>query len=597
MSKLRCLSLGLVLLALGPVACKKTVTAPRVEGLQSTPPEKNHQALAATVSMRSPEGLVARAADVSAVLGLPTTAADIRTMVLARNNVPAEQVEQLDLSKPVALAFVARDTKGPKGDPHVAIVVSARNAEAATKFVASLGTELSRKENAREIKRATGETMWIVVRAETLVLAETLEGLVAAGGHAIGARDSAKEDLKVSFFPEGFAAVEQVELKTMMESLRKSFVEGAVADASVKGGNPEATRQYMDSTFGVYSDIVLDTRAADLVLTVDDRDGVRLQARIHAKKGSPLEKRVAVREPATLDPAVASGPPPAMIGAFNLSPYVIDTYVTAFVNIAKNANLKEIPSEKLVREVFNSLPTTQSFRMHNDGNRPSMLLIGQKKGLKAEPTFKIMNEFFSSGFVDALIKSGGATDVPTASWKSKDTSALFSLTYPKQPKTEMGRTINTMVSTIFGEPRISIAYDIRDETMIMSNEPGASARIEKARDSRSAELSPEMKELVDETRGMEGFLSLDILALVKLGASAASAVEPSAGQVGAMMNFIPGLDKLRVPIIFGYRGGEALFVDMHIPMRTMRSVGSILGPLRGMGLGGGSPGGALEPGP
>jgi len=31
-------------------------------------------------------------------------------------------------------------------------------------------------------------------------------------------------------------------------------------------------------------------------------------------------------------------------------------------------------------------------------------------------------------------------------------------------------------------------------------------------------------------------------------------------------------------------------------MRTVRSVGSILGPLRGMGLGG-PPGGALDPGP
>jgi hypothetical protein len=596
MSKLRCLSLGFTLLLLVPVGCKKTVTAPRVEGLQFTAPEKNHQALAVTVSMRSPEGLIARAADVSAALGLPTTAADIRTMALARSDVPVALLEPLDLSRPVAMVFVARDTKSPKGDPHAAVALSARSADAANKFIAALGTELSRKENAREIKRANGEKIWVVARQETLVLSETLEGLIAAGAHAIATRDSAKEDLRISFFPDGLAASAQADLKTKLAELRKEFVESAVGQASAQGGNPEAMRKYMDATFSMYSDWVLETRVGDLVLSVDDRDGVRLQGRVHAKKGTPLEKRFAENNPATLDPAIANGSNPALIGAYNLAPQWIDSYVTMFSGLVGSMNLKDAPSETVLRDFFNTMPRAMSVRMDSDGKRPAISMIGRKKGLQAEPTFKGWAQFLGSGFMDTLLKAGGAPDVPSISWQSKDTAGVFAATYPKKPKSEMGRQINKMVTAIFGEPRIAVTCDIRNEIMAISNEPGSRARIEKMHASLSAPLSPEIKELVDETRGMEGFMSVDILAMVKMVTTSAGALDPSAAQVGAMMNFIPGLDKLPVPIIFGYRGGEALVLDMHIPMRTVRSVGSILGPLRGMGIGG-PPGGALEPGP
>ena len=102
----------------------------------------------------------------------------------------------------------------------------------------------------------------------------------------------------------------------------------------------------------------------------------------------------------------------------------------------------------------------------------------------------------------------------------------------------------------------------------------------------AAGVNADMQQVLNETKGREGFIYVDVFRLLRPALATAAKTEPSLAQANMVLGFIPGVDKLRVPVIASYVGGKQLTLDLAVPYRTLQNVSALLGPLLGLGLGG-----------
>ena len=83
-----------------------------------------------------------------------------------------------------------------------------------------------------------------------------------------------------------------------------------------------------------------------------------------------------------------------------------------------------------------------------------------------------------------------------------------------------------------------------------------------------------MRTALDETRGRDGLVYLDVLGV--LGPITSTSRGPEARLVQGLLA-MPGMSTRKLPLWVSFFGGAALEVDLRVPLETLTSASGILG--------------------
>jgi hypothetical protein len=121
---------------------------------------------------------------------------------------------------------------------------------------------------------------------------------------------------------------------------------------------------------------------------------------------------------------------------------------------------------------------------------------------------------------------------------------------------------------------------------LAATEPGARARLDRLSGTGTPAGTPDpaLATALAAAKGADGFGYLDIWAMLRptLGALAADAGQ--APMLG-MLNAMPGLATLKLPIVMSYRGGDALDAELRVPLSTLENAAAVVRPFLGGGPG------------
>ena len=149
---------------------------------------------------------------------------------------------------------------------------------------------------------------------------------------------------------------------------------------------------------------------------------------------------------------------------------------------------------------------------------------------------------------------------------------------------------------VFGGDKLSYLIAVAAGKLYGLMGPQADSELVRLSTSAPKGVDPDVQQLLNEMKGREGFAYMDIFGFVRPVLTNMAKSEPSLAQANAMLSFIPGVEKLRIPMMMSYVGGSELTVDWFIPLRAFENVATIARPLMGLAGGGGPTGGALAPG-
>ncbi len=588
----RCaLAAVLCLGALQP-ACKKNVTTPPVATTPFVSPQDNQRQLVANVSVRGIEGSIATLSAMSKDLRLPFGAEDLRAMLMARTGLPESLVQHLDLSAPMGFAVVGRQ-KGTS--PFTAAAMAAKSKKDAKAFVAALGTKLREEKGAVAVRSANGSEMWIYVDDTLLVGSDSLEGLRAAGGHAMASRRAPAEDIVARFFPEAYAQTEGTDLKTALRDLRMDIMAEVRRNAGASPLPPEALETLMGAAVDAFVDPLVDTQAIDVALAFDSTLGVRLLSHMLPKPQTALAKSFGVVKPYTVDGALLSAPLPAGLFAVTYGPDTIRRYQQALQKLAGI----NVPGVKAMvaglQTLAASLTGSQSGRFGFDKGLEHTLIAPLNAGVTGETTMGAVENLLGPAGLGTLVRethrqNAMATPLgtpappePKMTWQRQGLKGRLDIT---APATNSRRT-DAAVFEMLGGDHLGYSVMVSGQRLLMTSSPRGDAHLAQFANATATSASdPQMQQVLKETAGREGFVYMDLFQLLRPALATAAKKEPSLAQANAMLAFIPGVDKLRVPLIASYVGGPQLTMELAVPYRTLKNVSALLGPLLGMGLGG-----------
>lgn len=608
--------LGVAMAVAGTSGCKKNVTTPPVATTPLLPAQETQTHLNATFTLRSLEGSLGAAGALAQSLGLPFGANELRTMLLAKSGLPESLLAHLDLSQPLGIAVIGRQ-KGTS--PYTAAAVMAKSPEAAASFVDASGTKIGEDKGAIHVRGVTGSDLWFYRDGALLVGSDTLEGLRTAGAHAMGSRHGHGEDLLVNLFPEAMARAEGTTLRAALDKARSDVLEVLRRDADKTGQLVplEALERMVSSLFDAYAAPLADARQVDMAVSLDASRGLRLISRLHPAAGSPLAKSVGTVVPYVLEPAFKRQPPPAALFSGTYTAQTLERFRQAMdaLGEVKLAGVKEVARGASALLAASQGQQSISFSMDKGFQYASVVEL--KPGTDPEALMGALDEALGPAGLGALMKEASkqaekeardaaaagkgrtkaaALEFPRLTWKRQGLRGRLEMTLPRTARSAPARAREDMVlkQVLGGESLVYTVALTPGRMVVVSGIDGESQLAALLSGDGAGGVDPEVQRVLDETKNREGFLYVDLFRMLRPMLTAAAAVEPSLNQANTLLSFIPGIDKLRLPLISSYVGGEAFTMDLFVPRRTFENLATILRPLMGMGLGGS--GGALAPG-
>jgi hypothetical protein len=592
--------LGVALLALLPAltSCKKNLTTPPVPRVLA--PEAQHRdLLVATVTLRSVENTLVAAGEVATEAQLPFDAGQLRVLIIARSGVPEALLGKLDLHQPLGMAFIGR---GKGNSPFSAAAATAKSANDAKQLITTLGQKVSEKQGATQVKTSEGTDMWILAEENVLVASDSFEGLVAAGAHALAARQVKGDDLEVLLYPEAMARADGTDLETALANFKAGMIEETRKNARTKKPalmEEDAAVAYMSAMLDFYFDFARQSEAIGVSLAVGKDRGLVLRGALRPRNGSELARRIKTPTPYKLAPSMTEGPPPVMLSASHIAPWMVEPYEKMLAALEGS----KVPGIRPM--VQGGLGLMRAMRGHVSG-RVNLDAKGFEYSWVADVSAETKPDDLMASIEKTLGPDGMGTMFKTLEKSPQPGNPGLAYKFSRKgdtARTEMKFKFSKKdvkeaeaLRAFLGSDGLTFVTRVSDGKLLFTTEPGADARLTALGATAPTTVHPEMQQVLDETRGEEGFFYVDLLGFIRQAATTIGKSDPSAAQASAMLSFLPGIDKLRVPLLFTFRGGDQLTAQMKIPMRTFKGVGTVAGPLLGAGMGQGM-GGALAPAP
>jgi hypothetical protein len=590
-------------LILGSAAgCKKTVmnTTPTVVSAPSIfkPAPETQNKVVASISISGLEGTLAKVGTLSSKLGLPFGTEQLRQMLIAQSGLPPALLAHLDLAQPVGSAMIGREKDK---SPFTAVAAAAKSAKDAVSFIAEMGTKVGEDKGAIHVKMADGSEQWVYAAGLVLVGSDSLEGLQAAGAQAMAARQTKGEDFVATVFPSAIAMSQGTELRKALTDGRAALM-AAVREQSAKTPSPmpvDVTEKLLAALLDPYIDQLADTQSVDLAMAVDPAVGLKFLGRIHPIAGSKFSKSISKVIPYEVDPALAAAPLKAGFFAIRYSPEMLTTYGEALSALGEMSlpGLKALAhgSQTLIKALSGHTSGTFTF----DGGMNYNFVAPLLPETDPNAVMAAADELFGPQGMGALIKEsakqlpkGSKLKIPQVSWKRQGLKGRveFPMSFGLGTKEEK------QMRMLFGGDKLSYLIAVAGGKLYGIMGPQADADLVSLSTTTAKGVDPDVQQVLNETKGREGFAYMDIFGFVRPIMASMAKTEPSLAQANAMLSFIPGVEKLRVPMIMSYVGGNELTGEWFIPLRAFENVATIVRPLMGMAGGGGDTGGALAPG-
>lgn len=575
-----------LLLALWLVpACQKKPNAPAAGSTLFKPASETQPQLLSTIALRGLEGTVGTLGRMAQNLGLPFGEDDLRAMLLARSGVPEGLIESLDLSAPVGVAAVGQKNASALR----AAAAQAKSAEAARAFASALGSKVGEQEGAIALRTADGKSYWLHIDGALLVGSETLEGLRAAGPHALAARQAPREDLEFRLFPEALAASDGTDLASSLRQLRADLLDRLRAGGAAGPFPAAALEPLVGAVFDAFLEPALETQRLDLGLEVNEKVGVTLLTRMVPKPGTKLARSLEDGRPYELDPAFKASPLPAGLFAVTYGDEVVDRYRKALRQMAQTKIAGIDVMVAGLEGLVDVLGTSHSGTFGFAGGPEHTLIARLKSGAEPKRALDALEKVLGPAGLGAVVsQSQGPDGGARLAWKREGMGARMDLTVPGSgaPRTEAA-----ILEALSGN-HISYTARIAGDRLLMTSSPRGAAHLEPLMSpTKASGVDPELQQVLDETRGREGFIHADLFRLIRPALASASRREPSLAQANAVLSFLPGVEKVRMPVVVSWGGGAKFTTELLVPYRTLENVATLLRPLLGMGMGG-----ALVPG-
>jgi hypothetical protein len=549
-----------------------------VEGIRSA--NDARPGLLASVSVAPLDRITGDVDGLSGALGLPFAGKDLLTMLAAQHQLDAASAANIDTGQPMGLAFVAPPSKN--GEPLQAMVLSARGEDGAARLMAALG-KAEKQRGAQKITRGDGSVIWATARGATIFASSSLEGLAAAGALALEAQRPPANDVVVSMFPDAFARWRGTDVRSAVTAFRKQLIDEQL-EAARRRGAPvpgPAERLMYETTIDLFLDPLGETAAGAFTLDLDAHKGLRFGLRLEPRPGSAFAKRIAAPTPYAVDPALfgaGGGDPIAGLWALGPSPFWLEVYDNVFQAQAR-AGLRgaaEVSQRYRAVRPYLTGAGSGAIRQHggvlaNDAvvalNAPSAAVLDAIAALAS-----------SRGFLDLLGEIYGRSTPRVNARRERDTLRT-ELAFPVRDRPgDPGTALRAM----FGSPTLSTLATVAGGRLLLATEPAAAGRLSALAAPRPQAPPPDLASALDETRGRDGFLYLEIWGLVQ--PALALAASPAEAQAINMMMRMPGFSGLRLPVVMSYRGGATLTADMSIPLGTLRNAANVARPFLGAAL-------------
>ena len=596
------LAVTTALLALAACDRIKQKTASAPPQVQLTPAAAARAKLVAEIVVPSVERTLGNVEAVAKRLGLPFSAADLKTMLMARSKVGASALDRIDFSKPVVVAVFLATKKG----------ATAESAEAALTFepkpgfsgpgglqklVAGLGqvTETSgdavrfRPGDAGAGGGGAGNSAWLVERGGVVCGSDSLEELVAGCGLAMEARKSAASDVRVALIPEAIARANGTTLKDALAKARQELAAQQAKAQTLPGADPKMqanAAKLAESMVGWMFDAVADTGEAHIALSLDAGKGLSTDFEVVPKPGTGLARTVAARHPYEIHPALAGGAPGALwtMGDTTLSRTIFNSMRGPLLELV-TPEAERAKASATIDALFDALSGPFSARFgFEQGSKLSLaydVVYTMKPGTDGKKVLADLESTMKAPWLAHIfdVAFQGMMKVKLTAKREGETLAMAVVADTKKLPKEMKSELKWL--PLFDGAPLEARTTVAGDKLVMSLGSGTKARLAALlAGGAAAPPSGDLAAALAESKGADALYYTDLAAMLKpffaLAATGAVGTKGSPDNMKAtMMGRQVGtmLANAHLAMWGSYRGGTTATVSGRIPMSTMESIG------------------------
>jgi hypothetical protein len=476
--------------------------------------------------------------------------------------------DRLESGAPVAVVWVLQGKDKTKG---YCAALTFKDDELARRTLDDLGSPGAQRGGMFERKVPDADSVWAATKGRTLLVANSPDALLAAGGLAQAAQVAPKDgQLVLSVLPKALAKASGQSNEQIVARISAALAEAA-HPATVK--TSEGVQRMMVGLAESLTKMALDTADLRLVFEVGPKEGVLVRADVVPAPGTDLAARIAHRSPYVFDerlPIRDDGTMALALG--DLSPWFMP-FAQAFeaTGPAGQAMRKELTQwfgmvgdiSCVVEPVAAGLTSLCSSSL-KPGVDPKLAVDGAVALLTAQNAWEAELE----GRKAAPLKIKRKKDTVEVAKKLQNADAT---TLAMAKALAGGDTVKTVIAVKSGRLVQGTGSEAADFVLHY----GAVAKVEHA---------PIVSATLASTKGMEGVASVDVIAvLMRLFGKNKNL---PGNQMASMAGSLPGVSEMKAPFVFDLRTGEALIGEFRIPLATLDSTGKVVqGLLGGPGAG------------
>lgn len=552
--------------------------------LALAPADSTRARLLGTLTVPSLEGTVDKAATLARNLGLPFGAADVRSLLLARTGLPVDVLDQADLRRPIGVAFLAPEAartgagKTPaNAEAFTAAALTPRSADSAAKLIGALGTKVATRGDATQVRRPDGTLLWILPRGSLLIGSGSLEGLLAAGAHALEASRAASDDVQLRVFPDAWAAAEGTTVREALARVRQDIVTPPPGSARRMSAGAAAS---VAASWDALADFLADAQEGEAGLRVDTARGISLVMRGRPRDRSALAQTLASLQPYAPDATLLSGPAPdlAWVSGANDAWAV---FVRRYLDGLTRAGLASAgPARAAAERLTATLTGAGSGVVRLSNGFDAAYSYDLRPSVTPDAALDAFAASVAPAALPALLREVSGPDAPTLHTRREGKLVTVDVEFAsarpemrKMMRALYGSEGFTPVVTAGGGRLVTVSGpDARNRTTRLAASPPA-----------PADVSPELASALAESRGAHMVVYVDVLGLARPALRvAAGQDDPNAAQLSGVLSTLPGLANLHLPIIATLQGGTRLDAELRIPLATLKSAADFARPLMGL---------------
>jgi hypothetical protein len=531
---------------------------------------------------------------------LPFGANELRQMIQARVNLPAELTDLVDTSKPMNAAFVkAPPSKNVADAPTVpreppplfAGVISLKSLADAAEKAKNAGTPAETRKDAQRFVRPDGTSLWVARVDDRVVWSDTFDGLAEAGAHALAAPLENAEDVVATIFPTSFIDPNKVGDSPAAAAQSKQVALSSYENQlRTRGQTPNhAERAALEAALDFVLPSLSDSERVRVGFGISRSHGLGLAVRATPRPGSGYAQRLAPRTPyrapanfvagGSTVSMLASGPNPAW---FALGLAVLDKQAQAGVTGAEAVAAKYRALLPLL-----SGDTFQSMRGAGDSLAID-IAFGLAPAAPASAAVEAFASLLAEPALPTLLGQAWGQQAPKIEVArqpdAKDGRFAVSFTFPSGGRSPSPATL---AKALTGGERVTFLVQPAAGRLLISSEPNAESRqrtLAATLDEKpinEAAAAPLLGAL-SETAGREGLFYLELWGVARPILRAV--VNGPERRLLDMAMSLPGLDTMTLPVWVSVEGGNTLTTELRVPLATLKNASTVLGLFGGAGV-------------